>query len=226
MMKKTILFTGLLSAAFTASATTVTAKVVADDFYSVYVGSADGTSLSRVGGSNGALWWSQGGQFTFNVASGDYIYVAAWDSASYGAPHMWIGEFNIGSTTLVSNLTDWVSKYDVSVKDPTLSQVQALIQSSMAWGSLGVSAPDGGSTYGNLSPDNGALNVWHDSFWSDSASFRGYALFRTAMTAIPNGPTDGTIPLPGTALLILPGLAMLGFIRRRHTNQGRVETPT
>lgn len=211
-MRKTMLFIGLLVASLVANAATVTAKVVADDFYSVFVGSADGTNLTRVGGSDGALWFSQGSPFTFNVASGDYIYVAAWDSASYGPPHMWIGEFNIGSTTLVSNLTDWVYKYDASIKDPALLQVQALIQSSMTWGIGGVSALDGTGPYGDLSPGNGALEIWHDFFGGDSASERGYALFRTAVAAVTTG---GTIPLPSTALLLLPGLAMLGYTKRR-----------
>ena len=85
-----------------AQAVTVTAKIVADDYFSVFVGDSTATSLSLVGGSNGNLWWNQGGSFTFDLTAGQYIYVAAWDSPSYGSPHMWVGEFDIGGTTLLS----------------------------------------------------------------------------------------------------------------------------
>ena len=174
-----------------AHAETVTARVVADDFYSVYVGNASGSSMNLVGGSGSTLWFSQGAAFNFEVAAGDYIYVAAWDSAAYGPPHMWIGEFTIGSTTLLSNTTDWTTKYDNTVKDPSVSQVSGLAQSAAAWLAPLASMSNGTTPYGSLIGGSAASMIWHDSFDGSSASENGYALFRSLAPVV-------AVPEPST----------------------------
>jgi hypothetical protein len=112
-------------------------------------------------------------------AAGDYIYVAAWDDAQYGAPHMWIGEFTVGSTTLYSNTTDWTTKYDNTVKSPSAAQVSALVQSAAPWLAPQASMPNGSSPYGSLIGGAPASMIWHDVFDGSSASENGYALFRS-----------------------------------------------
>lgn len=191
-----------------AQAETVTARVVADDFFSVYVGNASGSSMSLVGGSGSTLWFSQGTPFSFNVEAGDYIYVAAWDSASYGPPHMWIGEFTVGSTTLLSNTTDWTSKYDSTVKDPSVSQVSGLAQAASAWLVPVASMPNGSSPYGSLIGGSAASMIWHDSFGGSSASEGGYALFRTLAPVV-------AVPEPSTYALLVAGLGLIGLAARR-----------
>lgn len=193
-----------------AQAETVTARVVADDFFSVYVGNASGSSMSLVGGSGSTLWFSQGTPFSFNVAAGDYIYVAAWDSASYGPPHMWIGEFTVGSTTLLSNTTDWTTKYDNTVKDPSVSQVSGLAQSAAAWLAPVASMPNGSSPYGSLIDGSAASMIWHDSFGGSSASEGGYALFRSLAPVV-------AVPEPSTHALLFAGLGLIGLAARRRT---------
>lgn len=199
------------SAALVASsvqAETVTARVVADDYFSVYVGNGSGSSMALVGGSGASTWQSQGAPFSFEVAAGDYIYVAAWDSASYGPPHMWIGQFTIGSTTLYSNTTDWTTKFDNTVKDPSVAQVSALAQSASSWLVPLASMPNGSSPYGSLIGGSPASMIWHDTFGGDSASESGYALFRTLAPVV-------AVPEPSTYALLIAGLSLLAFATRR-----------
>lgn len=202
------LFLSLFILASGARAESVTAKVVADDFYKVFVGNASGSSMTYVGGSGSTLWFSQGAPFSFTATAGEYIYVAAWDSASYGPPHMWIGEFTIGSTTLYSNTSDWVAKYDATLKDPATAAVSALAQSAGAWLSISASMANGSSPYGMLIGGSPASMIWHDSFGGSSASESGYALFRTAAPVV-------AVPEPESWALLLAGLGLLGFAARR-----------
>lgn len=190
-----------------AQAASVTARVVADDFYSVFVGDAAGSSLTFVGSSYSTLWFHQGTPFNFSATAGQYLYVAAWDSATYGAPHMWIGEFNIGGTMLYSNTTDWGAKFDATIKDPTLSQVSALAQTG-SWSAIQASMPNGSTPYGSLIGGSSASMIWHDRFDGSSASESGYALYRTVAPIV-------AVPEPSTYALLLTGLGLLGCTVRR-----------
>lgn len=212
MIRKLLLACFLLVSA-TANAATVTAKVVADDFFKVFVGNAAGTSLTDVGGSAGNLWFIQGAPFNFTVSAGQYIYVVAWDSATYGPPHMWIGEFDIGGSKLLSNTTNWVAKFDTAIKDPSTANVQTLAQTVAPWTGLAVSMPNGSSPYGSLIGGSPANMVWHDSFIGESASEGGYALFRTAAAVV-------AVPESESYAMFLAGSGLMGFVvRRRKDNQ-------
>lgn len=191
----------------------VTARVVADDFFSVYVGNAAGTSLTLVGSSGGTLWFNQGAPFTFDAAAGDYIYVAAWDSASFGPPHMWIGEFTSGALASISNTTDWVAKFDNTVKDPTLAQVAALAQSANAWQTPAASMANGSLPYGTLIGGSQASMIWIDVFDGSSVAQNGYALFR-ASAPVARVPV-GEVPEPAGYALLIAGLGLMAASRRR-----------
>lgn len=204
------LIAALALSAVAAQAETVTARIVADDHFAVYIGDAAGTSLTLVGDSGSNLWFSQGTPFSFNVEAGDYIYVAAWDSPSYGAPHMWIGEFTTASTTLTSNLSDWTTKFDNAIKFPTLAQVSSLAQSASPWMAPLVSMPNGSGPYGSLIGGSSASMIWHDNFGATSASEGGYALFRTAAPVV-------AVPEPSTVALVFSGLALVAGLKRRST---------
>lgn len=203
-----LLFASLALIGSTVQADTVTARVVADDHYAVFIGNASGTSMSLVGDSGADLWFSQGSPFNFEAAPGDYIYVAAWDSPSYGAPHMWIGEFATASTTLLSNTTDWTTKFDSTVKFPSSAQVSALAQSAAPWIAPLASMPNGSSAYGSRIGGSPASMIWHDTFDGSSASESGYALFRSLAPVV-------AVPEPSTYALLLAGLGIVVVTARR-----------
>lgn len=203
-----LLLACLALAGLSAQAETITARVVADDHYAVFVGNASGSSMTLVGDSGAALWPSQGAAFAFSAAAGDYLYVAAWDSASYGPPHMWIGEFTTASTTLRSNLIDWTTKYDATIKAPSSAQVSALAQSAAPWLAPLASMPNGSSPYGSLIGGPSASMIWHDTFGGGSASENGYALFRTLAPVV-------AVPEPSTYALLVAGLGLIGLAVRR-----------
>lgn len=203
-----ILIASLSFVGFAAQAETVTARVVADDHYAVFVGNASGSSMTLVGDSGPNLWYSQGAPFTFEAAAGDYVYVAAWDDANFGAPHMWIGAFTTASTTLYSNTADWTTKYDNTIKFPNAAQVSALAQSAAPWLAPLASMPNGSSPYGNLIGGAPASMIWHDVFDGSSASENGYALFRSLAPVV-------AVPEPSTYALLLAGLLLVGRVARR-----------
>ena len=212
-MLNKLLFICLFLVSSMAQAATVTASVVADDFYKVFVGDALGSSLTFVGGSGNTLWFGQGTPFNFSVDAGQYIYVAAWDSASYGPPHAWIGEFDIGGTKLLSNTTDWVAKFNPTIKDPSTTDVQSLISSADSWTPPAVSMPNGSSPYGSLIGGSPAQFIWHDTFNGTSASENGYALFRTTAAVV------SAVPEPETYAMLLAGLGLIGFTIMRSKKQ-------
>lgn len=203
-----LLIASLSVAGLSAQAETVTARVVADDHYAVFVGNASGSSMTLVGDSGPNLWPSQGAPFSFDAATGDYIYVAAWDDASYGAPHMWIGEFAVGSTALYSNTADWTTKFDDTIKSPSAAQVSALAQSAAPWLAPLASMPNGSSPYGTLIGGSPASMIWHDTFDASSASENGYALFRTLAPVV-------AVPEPATYALLMAGLFLVSTVARR-----------
>ena len=223
-MKKTILtlmvMVGMLAVAGQAFA--MTATLTADNHYGLYFGSSNGSTLTFVGrnetgaaGSPGSFNWSLPETWTFNVASGDHLYVVAWDDTGIQSL---LGEFALAnSTTLYTNTVDW--EFYVSANPnpglegpvPSLPTLQGEIAGA-SWGTpLGAGNLNDGTVFGwghipGISSD--ASFVWHDTFSDSSSSDNNYVIYRT-INEVP------TIPEPASMMLFGMGSGVMGFLARR-----------
>ena len=94
----------------TAGAIPITATLTADNHYALYSGNEQGITFvganeSEWYGNSGTFNWSEAETFDFNVALGDYIYVAAWSDGLVAQGL--IGQFDFGCGSILTNTSDW-----------------------------------------------------------------------------------------------------------------------
>jgi autotransporter-associated beta strand protein len=192
---------------------TVSSTITADNFFAVYVGSADGSNLRFIGRDTKTDWTTPE-SFSFLVSGSDYIFLLAWEdwTPSYGdgGPQMLIGEFTRpDGTKLGTNTTDWKCAAGptngcpggLSVAAPAVSSVQSVIttaNSGLSWQtpavqSMRISSPWGSAISAAFT--DAAKYIWSDTFDSVSISNtqNTYILFRSAQPVLP---TLGQTQLP------------------------------
>lgn len=94
----------------------IEATITADNYYALYYGTENGSSITFVGrnelgwgGSPGAYNWSVAENWSFDVKKGDYIYVAAWsdNAVAQGLLGQFVTNFGPNSSSTILTNTDW-----------------------------------------------------------------------------------------------------------------------
>ncbi len=160
-----------------------TAWVTADNYYGLYLGSADGSDLRVVGLDPDGDWTTADG-FDLEVSPTDHLYVAAWEAPwDNGGPQMTIAEVEIGGELVGTDATtfEWIlgpagGCPGTTPTDPPPSEeeLRALIADAAGtWALPGVEAdrssdPWGWALSGAFSA--GTQFVWADTFSEVSAT--------------------------------------------------------
>ena len=226
-MKKVIIccVLSLLVGALTAQATpyTYTSTVTADNHYAIYTGNS--SSINYIGGnesgstgSPGTYNWSSPENYTFDVNSGDYIYVAGWSDNLVAQG--WIGQFVSSNGTILSNATDWQALLTYSDIDdggaaPTVVQFQNdITKTGASWSTITNTLDNGASPWGTI----GTINSNADWIWGSAmepGSGDGeYQVFRTQVAPAP-------VPEPATMTLLGIGMLGAGLAARKRNRKSK-----
>jgi hypothetical protein len=216
----------LLSLACTAQAGVVSATLTAKDFYSAYIGQADGSGLTAFGADLGGYWGSGGGyavaETYSNVAAaaGAYLYVVAWGAVNQeDAPGLQATVTNLAGGTVHTNAASWQA---VQLAQPYTGFGNQLNQpappvltlaneiAAAAWGATIVEG--GTQMFGDVVGGGQSQWIWANSFTSN-VNDGSYVIFRMALDANTGG-DQNTVPVPASAGLALLGLGLLAAQRR------------
>jgi len=196
-----------------ANAASINATVTADNFYGIFYGNEDGSTLNFVGrnetgakGSPGKYNWSEAETWNFEVSANDYLYLVTWDDGKVA--ESWIGEFEIDGKTVLTGAEDW--EYIIGGENPYLAnktanlmpgdaELESLISDAMWEDTVSIGK-------NGMKPWNTIAGIDGEADWLQTASHTAgkYTIFRTKV------PADQVAGVPEPASLL--GLLAVGAI--------------
>jgi hypothetical protein len=206
----------LFGIAGVAGATIIQATITADNHYSLYAGNQSGVSFIgrneiNSNGSPGANNWSNAETFDFDMASGDYMYIAGWSDGS--TAQGLLGQFTVGNSTIILTNTPYWDVYltfnNLDDGSPAPSTVTMLNLINIAsWSQVQHYVNHGSGPWGYID----GINQNADWIWgSDLLSGSNYGEFQIFRTKVELAP----VPVPATILLFITGITCLAGTRLR-----------
>ena len=178
-----------------------TAWATADNYFALYAGLADGSSLRLLGEDSDGSWTTVE-EMMFELDADEHLYLAAWELVGdSGSPQMVIGEVELPDASFGTNATDWewvLGPTDATpgglpaALPPAEVDLTALIvdaNTDGSWTAPAVEASRSSSPWGS-SVGSGFTDVasfiWADTFASASVTNTEdtFALFRTTSAAV------------------------------------------